>query len=187
MARVHEKMKHLENCILLREAFDLNGDDLTMHPVQLPYKTQKYHWMAMPFPVDDVDLEESNTLLYTAFTGAASGSPTEVCGVLADEWTELIPATEETTGITFHYDRPNCEAPQTLLLVTPTRFTGNWAWNDLVDAMVYTLDAAKLRAIEPTHMDKTPFATLLPAVIGAESLFPYSIVLDHEAHYKAIS
>jgi hypothetical protein len=186
IARVHEKMKHLENCILLREAFELNSGDFAMHPVQLPYKTEKYHWMAMPFPTGDIDPEEGNTLLYTVFGDAAAASPTEVCGLLVDEWTEVIPATEEVTGITFHYDRPNCEAPQTLLLVVPTKLTGNWQWNDLVDSLTYTISAAKSRAVGPRNIDKKPFTTFLPAVIGAESLFPYSIVLDHEAHYRAI-
>lgn len=186
IARVHEKMKHLENCLNLRDAFQLNEDNFAIRPVQLPYKTTKYHWMAMPFPVADIDMEEGNTLLYTAFTNAAAGAPNEICGVLADEWTEAIPAMDETTGIAFHYDRPNCEAPQTLLLVTPTTFEGNWDWDDLVDALHYTLDAAKSRGISPREIDATPFATFLPAVIGAESLHPLSIVLDHAAHYMAI-
>jgi hypothetical protein len=183
IARVHEKMKHLENCILLREAFEMNEDDLTIHPVQLPYKTEKYHWLALSFPEADVKMEEGNTLIYTVFTDAAATAPNEVCGALVDEWSEVIPATEETTGITFHYDHPNCEAPQTLLLVTPTRLTGNWQWNDLVDALTYTLDAAKSRAVAPEQIEKTPFTSFLPAVIGAESLFPYSIVLDSKVHY----
>src|SRR5262249_39324841 len=50
VARVHEKMKHFENCILLREAFGLNAAAFGMHPVQLPYKSAGYYWMAMPFP-----------------------------------------------------------------------------------------------------------------------------------------
>ena len=186
MARVHEKMKYLENCILLREAYGLPGDDFTIHPVQLPYKTEKYHWMAMAFPKDDVELEKENTLLYTAFTTASAVAPDEVCGALVDEWTEVIPATEETTGITFHYDRPNCEAPQTLLLVTPSKLTGNWDWNDLLDALEYTLEAAKLRAVSPLQIDDTPFTTFLPAVIAAESMYPYSIVLDNIAHYSTV-
>jgi hypothetical protein len=183
IARVHEKMKHLENCILLREAFNMIEDDLTILPVQLPFKTTKYHWLALPFPEDDLNLEESNTLLYTAFTAKAAAAPAEVCGVLVDEWTELIPAREETTGITFHYDRPNSEAPQTMLLVAPTRLEGNWQWNDLVDSLVYTLDAARSRGVEPQQIDRTAFASLLPAVLGAESLYPFSIVLDNKAHY----
>jgi len=123
-------MKHFENCILLREAFNLNAAALGMHPVQLPYKSAGYFWMAMQFPPDKVDMEKENTLLYTAFTNDAAAPPTEVCGALADEWTEIIPATEETTGITFHYDRPSCEAPQTMLLVTPAQLSGNWQWNE---------------------------------------------------------
>jgi len=178
-------MKHLENCILLRDAYGLDENSLVMHPVQLPYKSEKYHWMAMPFPVGDVDLEESNTLLYTVFTNTAAAAPNEVCGILADEWVEVIPATEETTGINFHYDRPNCESPQAFLLVTPARLTGNWEWYDLVDALIYALDAAKLRAVSPEQIEKTPFTTFLPAVIGAESLYPYSIVLDANVHYLA--
>lgn len=187
IARVHEKMKHLENCILLREAFGGNEDDLYIHPVQLPFKTEKYHWLALPFPEADTNLEESNILLYTAFTATTTSAPTEVCGILADEWTELIPAREETTGITFHYDRPDSEAPQTLLLVTPPQFTGNWQWDDLTDSLLYALDAARSRGVEPAHIDNTFLAGLLPAVIGAESLYPYSIVLDNPVHYTTIN
>ena len=187
MARVHDKMKHLENCILVREAFGMAEGDMVLHPVQLPYLTEKYHWLAMPFPQAEVDMEAQNILLYTAYTPALAPAPNEVCGALADEWTEIIPATEETTGITFHYDRPNCEAPQTLLLVTPSRHTGNWDWNDLVDSLTHTLESAKLRAVGPEQFKDTPFATLLPAVIAVESLYPYSIVLDNKLHYTTIA
>lgn len=185
MARVHEKMKHLENCLLLREAFGMNENELSIHPVQLPFKATKYHWLALPFPEADVNLEEGNTLLYTTFTAKAALAPGEVCGLLVDEWTELIPAKEEITGITFHYDRPNTEAPQTLLLVEPVQLRGNWQWNDLVDALTNTLDAARSRGIEPAQIDKTPFSSFLPAILGAESLYPYSIVLDNKVHYMA--
>ncbi len=183
MARVHEKMKHLENTLLLRSAFEMAEKNFTIHPVQLPFKTDKYHWLAMPFKEVDIDLEKGNTLLYTAFTAETTLAPTEICGMLVDEWTELIPAKEETTGISFQYDRPNSEAPQTMLLVTPTQLTGNWQWADLVDALSYTLDAAKSRGIEPDTIDDTPFVSFLPTVFGAESLLPYSIVLDNKVHY----
>ena len=61
---------------------------------------------------------------------------------------------------TFHYDRPNTEPPQTMLLVTPagsaapgsgttssTRSTRRWTWR-------------KRRAVEPAHLDATPYAPL---------------------------
>jgi hypothetical protein len=40
--------------------------------------------------------------------------------------TKPIPTDSVDTGITFHHDSPNCEAPQTILLVTPSAFRGNW-------------------------------------------------------------
>ena len=43
--------------------------------------------------------------------------------------TEMIPATEETTGITFHFAGP-IQRRQTLLLVT-YQTSGNWQWDDL--------------------------------------------------------
>ncbi|MEO6932693.1 MAG: hypothetical protein ABI151_13755, partial [Chitinophagaceae bacterium] len=183
IARVHDKMKHLENCILMRDAFDMTETDFVMRPMQFPFSSTEYHWLALPFPTDKINLEKSNALLYTSFAKDSVNPLPDICGILADEWTELIPATEETTGITFHYDRPNAEAPQTLLLVTPTEFSGNWQWVDLVDALTYTLDAARARGIEPDKIDSTPFAPFLPAVFGAESLYPYSIVMDNRAHY----
>ena len=183
IARVHEKMKHVEKAMLMRQAFNLAEENLFLHPLQFPYKPAKYHWLALPFKEEDVNMEESNTLLYTSINAKADTAPTEICGLLVDEWTELIPARKETTGITFHYDRPNTEAPQTMLLVTPSKLSGNWDWDDLVDALVYTLDAARSRGVEPGHIDKTPFASFLPATLAAESLYPYSIVLDNRAHY----
>jgi hypothetical protein len=185
IARVHEKMKHLENCLLLRQAFGMSVAGMTLHPTQFPFAASDYHWLALPYP-SSVDLEQGNNLLFTAITTQAAVAPTAVCGLLIDEWTELIPTKEETTGIGFHYDRPNAEAPQTFLLVTPTRLEGNWDWNDLVDAMIYTLQNAKLRGVQPDQIDRTGLASFLPAVIAPESLFPYAIVLDNAAHYKTL-
>ena len=54
-----------------------------------------------------------------------------------------------------------------MLLVTPTDFRGAWQWDDLVDALNETLDLAKLRAIEPAHIDATPYAPFLPATVMA--------------------
>jgi hypothetical protein len=96
------------------------------------------------------------------------------CGLLVDEWTEVIPAREETTGVAFHYDRPNAEPPQVMLLVTPTS-ERVWEWQDLVDALNETLDMAKKRAVEPVHVDDTPYARFLPATVMATTLYQISI------------
>ncbi len=41
IARVHEKMKHLENILLLRQAFEMKETDFSIHPVQLPFQSGK--------------------------------------------------------------------------------------------------------------------------------------------------
>jgi hypothetical protein len=89
---------------------------------------------------------------------------------LIDEWTEVIPTNNVDTGIAFHFDRPNCEAPQTWLLMTPARFTGRWQWQDVVDGIRETMDLAKQRALEPKHVDALPYAPLLPASVMAHQI-----------------
>jgi hypothetical protein len=39
-----------------------------------------------------------------------------LAGLLIDQWLEVVPSGEETTGLTFHYNRPNVRAPQAILL-----------------------------------------------------------------------
>ncbi len=174
IARVREKMHHVENCVLLREALGLDLDQFTLHPIQLPYKAEEYHWLAMPFP-EQVSIQEGDTLLYTALTTSTASAPSYTCGFLVDEWTEVIPTEKETTGLTFHYDRPNSEAPQAFLLVLPTKLTGNWEWDDLVDALLHTLDSARLRAVEPYHIDQTRYARYLPALLSPTMMRPITI------------
>ena len=52
VARVRDKIHHAENCLFLREALSLNESRFDIHPVQLPFKPEKYHWLAMPFPAE---------------------------------------------------------------------------------------------------------------------------------------
>jgi len=174
VARVREKIHHAENCLLLREALGLVEADFGIHAVQLPFKDENYHWLAMPFPAE-VKLEENDLLLYTALTNTAASSPNYTCGFLVDEWTEVIPLGNETTGLSFHYDRPNTEAPQTMLLVTPTKLTGNWVWQDIVDALHDSLDSARLRAVEPYQIDQTVYARYLPPLVSPVTRYPITI------------
>jgi len=128
----------------------------------------------MPFP-EEARPEAGESLLFTALIDSAAATPNHCCGFLVDEWTEVIPLESETTGLTFHYDRPNSEAPQTMLLVTPTKLTGHWEWQDLVDSLHYALYAARLRAIEPYLIDKTAYARYLPPLVSPVTRHPITI------------
>ena len=52
-----------------------------------------------------------------------------LAGLLIDEWVEVVPSRQETTGLTFHYDQPNSAAPQVDAaggLVGSTARSGTW-------------------------------------------------------------
>lgn len=172
IARVREKMGHLEQAICWAEGFKDLSMELT--PIQLPY-LEPYSWLAMEFGVIEgqdkevlmKNFRDNDHILYTAYYPQSFDPDEELhCGLLLDEWTEIIPTEEETTGTAFHYDRPNSEPPQTMLLVTSPQFSENWQWQDLMDAIYETLDEAKIRAVEPEQIDKTGFASFLPATMA---------------------
>lgn len=174
-ARVREKMNHFERAGQIVEALGLG--EIAMTPLQFPYRPDD-RWLALEFPKLKADgttpfIVDEDKLLYTAIfgSGVAAGASRQ-CGLLCDEWTEVLPALTQTTGVTFHYDRPNCEAPQSLILALPATIDGSWAWDDLVDTLHETLDMAKKRAVEPSQLMKTPYGAFLPAVIASVAVNP---------------
>lgn len=173
VARVREKLHHWENITLLSSALQKAAPEL--RPVQLPYKPADT-WLALEYP------EDYNTagdrLLYTAHYATAFNKTARQCGLLIDEWTEIIPAKEENIGVSFHYDRPNAEPPQAILLAMPTEFTGSWQWQDLLNTVNETLNMAKRRAIEPAHIDTTSYARFLPALISSMTMHPITASLN---------
>jgi hypothetical protein len=176
VARVRGPMRAWEQAAIMAAGFLRPEPELAA--MQIPYRPGD-RWLALQIP-DDYDLDGSR-LLYTAHYAVPFDSARRQCGLLLDEWTEVIPGgraeedaagvvardQRETTGIAFQLDRPNSEAPQAMLLVTPATWNGHWQWNDVVDAIVETLALAKKRAVEPRHIAQTPLARLLPSTVMA--------------------
>lgn len=179
-SRVREKLYHLENTLIHIEGF--NGSTLTLVPSQFPYREHDY-WLGMQFPSKKPGTEEPFTidedkLLFTSIYTEPFEPTRPQCGLLVDEWTEVIPSRDETAGLTFHYDQPNSEPPQSLLLVTPSRFTGHWRWDDVVATLHETLDMAKKRAVEPDHIDTTVYSRFLPPIVSLTSPRPVTALLN---------
>ena len=166
VARVREKLGNWERLVLLSEG--VVGNTLDLAIFQLPYR-ENDTWLALEY-ADTYEID-SDKLLYTAFAPAFDISKPQ-CGLLIDEWTETIPSRTETTGLSFQYDQPNAEPPQSLLLVTPTTFKGHWQWEELVGAVHEALDLAKLRAIEPEQIANTAYGQFLPATVAATTRYP---------------
>jgi hypothetical protein len=117
-------------------------------------------------------------VLYTAHYPVAFDRTVPLCGLLVDEWTEVVPGDVETTGLVFHHDSPDCQPPQAMLLVVPPEPVPGWRWEDVVDSLHETLDLARFRAIEPVRLDDTPYATFLPATVTAASISGISIATN---------
>ena len=173
VARVRDKLAAWENLAVLAEALR-DRPPLELTPLQLPYAEDE-PWLALAWP-DKFEVT-TDKLLYTAYS-PDFGPAKSQCGLLVDEWTEVVPSRRETTGLTFHFDRPNTEPPQAMLLVTPPAFTGEWQWHDVVAAMHETLDLAKIRAVEPDHVDATGYAQFLPATVAATSAWPVTMAVN---------
>lgn len=180
MGRVREKMHHLENTLVHVEGFD--GPTLALVPSQFPYREDDF-WLGMQFPdkkpgTDEPFSIDEDKLLFTTIYRTPFDPTALQCGLLLDEWTEVIPSRDETIGLTFHYDQPNTEPPQVLLLVTPTEFTGRWRWADVVNTLHATLDMAKKRAVEPDHVDGTAYSLFLPPIVSLASPLPLTASLN---------
>ena len=120
----------------------LNVAEPDLDPLQLPFIPND-RWLGLEFPT--TQKLDKDRLLYTAHFSSPFNKTGNQCGLLLDEWTETLPTSLVDTGVTFHYDRPNCEAPQTMLLVTPSQFRGAWVWNDR-DGGCDQVGASQLRA-----------------------------------------
>lgn len=185
LGRVRSCPRQLEMAALLGPTLGAE-ETPALTALQFPYRANDV-WLGVRFPPafrnGDAFKLDGDKLLYTAHfaTGAAidAADPARTyCGLMLDEWIELIPGTKETTGLSFHYDRPSNEAPQTILLVTPPQHRGSWAWQDIVDSLHETLDFARIRAVEPSHIDQSTLAPFLPATLSAVTMLPITSMLN---------
>ncbi|GAA2778425.1 hypothetical protein [Crossiella cryophila] len=191
VARVREQPRRWEKAVALGDVL-FSGPGLlgipswrepALTPIQLPYR-ENDSWLGLEFKKDSAGKPVAITedkVLYTAHyaTGALLGQTR--AGLLLDEWTEVIPAETETTGIALHYDGPDSEPPQAMLLVAPPVVTDppqNWQRAHLVNAIRDTFAMARSRAVEPAQLDDTAYAQLLPATVMSATRQQITISTD---------
>jgi hypothetical protein len=138
----------------------LAGAPLRLTPIQFPVRAGD-PWIggavggaALP---DDV-----LSVVIVHAPGSAAGVH---AGLMIDDWTEVVPTARETTGLAFHFNRPNAVAPQALLVAVAPVLKGHWTWSELVQILTDTLDRARLRAVEPDHLLTTEFFQALPTTL----------------------
>jgi hypothetical protein len=183
IARVKEKMFHWENVLFLSEALG-SATRPAMSPLQLPYQPDD-SWIALELP--DGYVLEGEKLALTAHLAAPFDAAGLQAGLVVDEWTDLLPSKDEVTGLTFHYDQPNTEPPQVMLLLVPPTLgerEGRWKWDDVVAGVRETFDMARKRAVEPAQLDSSPYAQFLPATLMAVTLHQVTLATNLAVNNK---
>ena len=162
--------------------------ELSFKPLQLPFN-KNAHWVALEFPeVKPEQIDDEGVFVPTGdFLSVVRQLPEDYdasapqSGLLIDEWNEVIPNKVETTGIAIHYNQPNTEPPQCILLAVSPNVNGRWEWDDLVETITDTFDRAKRRAVEPDFLRTTAYAQLLPAVISSFTSYRFGTISTNYA------
>jgi hypothetical protein len=193
VAYVRPRVAAWERIRLLHET--LLRTTLDLIAVQLPYRGGD-SWVAVTLPDTDAATGEpfdiAHDTLSMVIHGAGAFAPGSLrSGIVIDSWTETIPAREQSTGIAFHYNRPDAMPPQALLLAVPPTVTGHWSWDALVDIVNDTLRRAKLRAVEPhlldEHVQSPELGVLLPAIISEFQQYDLNVSLDLRLNLVALA
>jgi len=110
-----------------------------------------------PYPLKDIRSYyppgSASTVLYMPedLVVIKNGQPVPQYGLYITSFVEHIPDEKMMTGLSFHYNAPNAEAPQALLLATASDKTlqrGHWEVDDLNEILYDTLDLAKVRMVD---------------------------------------
>jgi hypothetical protein len=116
---------------------------------QLPHLPGQ-RWLALPFP-DGGPSEASLALCLHAPGDLATGGV--IAGVVCDDWLEAVPAEQETTGITFHFDAPGARAQQAVLLaVPPDRTQKQWTVDTLLATVEEAIALSRIRGVAPQDL-----------------------------------
>ncbi len=128
-------------------------------------------WTAMSLP-QDKQIEgqghrQSVLVLMPPHVTPADFATGKMTGIMVDEVVERLPSNEEDTGIALHFDAPNSEPPQVMLLaMAPER--KSWNFDLMLDTLKHSLDWSRMRGLDDENI--TELDQHLPAVFAAKNL-----------------
>lgn len=166
LSRMRKPTALLDEMLLFAENINNQTSVNKLVPLQYPATESNNYWIGWEFPEEATPKEEVKSMVF--YGNVPTGQ--DWCGMLLDEWTEVIPSKEEDIAATFHYNQPNAKAPNAMLLAVTPQETGSWNWNHLVDTLDETMEMAKKRAVEPEHIEqykkngKSLFPKLFPTI-----------------------
>jgi hypothetical protein len=158
-AHVRDGATRLDGTFLYAESL-AGPEGLDLYVAQLPHRPGD-RWVALP-ATPDHPIEGGRLSLVAFANGRPLSAGSAVAGLVVDEWTEVVPASTQTTGLSFHFDQPNSRAPQAILLAVPPTEEGVWSLDALEAVVLETLDLAEMRLADPDALARAGFAAALP-------------------------
>jgi hypothetical protein len=157
-ARVRDGVAGANACLRGAEVLG-TGERVRLSVAQLPFVAGE-KWVGLA-PDQGQDLPAGKLSLVVQ-AGAPVAVAQPLSGVLADEWTETVPNSRETTALTFQFDPPDACAPQNILVAVPPVPGTDWTIETLLKVLEETLDLTKLRTVDPETLGEA--AQYLPAL-----------------------
>jgi hypothetical protein len=139
--------------ILLSQIADTNRP-IDCQPVQYPFGAGD-RWCGLPQSGESSLQQLVSGKQNIIFTNAELlNTGNQVCGFKLDDWQEIIPDLEVTSGIAIHKNQPLSESPQAIMIAVPTDNSSTWNWgiNDIAHSVLQAIDMAKYRTVEPEQI-----------------------------------
>jgi hypothetical protein len=140
---VRDGAERLARLLLLAETLAGNTSD-ALRVVQLPH-ADGARWIGLDFPDDSVPPSTSAIVLHDP---DAVDFATSLCGLVVDDWTEVVPRGSEITGVSFHFDQPDATAPNVIAIGVHPGDRPTWDLETMEATVLEVLALAKLRAVD---------------------------------------
>ena len=172
-SRVHQPIADLLDASFAAEALG-SGPTVTVSVAQLPLPAppasgsaaQPQPWVGLPFTSQP---PPANCLSLAMLTAPPSGA---MSALVAADWTEAIPSAREVAGLTYHYDAPTAQAPQTVLLAVPANLAETaWSYGELLAAVGTARNLAHARGVDYADLPGAA-RQVLPAAYFANAARP---------------
>ena len=178
VARVRPGLATLGDLRLFRDAHSGAASSADLSVCQMPSRDGE-SWLGGPLAtqVDPQNPTQAwrvpiGPTVHAAIIALDDGPLDATCGLVLDEWSEVIPSATATTGLSVFYDAPDARAPQAVLVaVHPDPAGGDgWSW-ELIEGMLdETLDLADIRLVDLDDLAVTAIDEYLPLTYIREGL-----------------
>jgi PASTA domain len=148
-SRVRSGVARLDTAVMFAEA--LAGRPLLQLQIAQLSAAPGDRWIALDRPKDgslNKDGSPKNTFSLVAFAPMPFTAGARVAGLMIDDWVEVLPSTDQITGVAFQYPDPIARAPQAILLAVHADDSPQWTPEAVEGTILEALDLAKIRGVD---------------------------------------